>query len=48
MAATLEELVAHLDQQKPDTKVVVWAHNSHLGDARATQQGRGGEQTCTR
>ncbi|HYF62371.1 MAG TPA: erythromycin esterase family protein, partial [Herpetosiphonaceae bacterium] len=20
-----------------------WAHNSHLGDARATQQGRGGE-----
>ena len=22
---------------------VVWAHNSHLGDARATQMGDGGE-----
>ncbi len=25
------------------TKVVVWAHNSHLGDARATQMGERGE-----
>lgn len=24
-------------------KVVVWAHNSHLGDARATEMGTGGE-----
>ena len=23
--------------------MVVWAHNSHLGDARATQMGQGGE-----
>jgi len=25
------------------TKVIVWAHNSHLGDARATDMGKGGE-----
>jgi erythromycin esterase-like protein len=24
-------------------KVVVWAHNSHVGDARATEMGAGGE-----
>lgn len=24
-------------------KVVVWAHNSHLGDARATSMAEGGE-----
>ncbi len=24
-------------------KAVVWAHNSHIGDARATEMGRGGE-----
>jgi erythromycin esterase-like protein len=43
MAETLEELVAHLDRQGGYTKVVVWAHNSHLGDARATELGAGGE-----
>jgi erythromycin esterase-like protein len=43
MAETLEALVAHLDKLQPGTRVVIWAHNSHLGDARATQQGRGGE-----
>ncbi|HEV2108140.1 MAG TPA: erythromycin esterase family protein [Thermomicrobiales bacterium] len=43
MAETLDHLVAHLDRQQPGTKVVVWAHNSHLGDARATQMGEGGE-----
>jgi erythromycin esterase-like protein len=38
MAETLEELVAHLDRMtgRP-TKAVVWAHNSHVGDARATE-----------
>jgi len=29
--------------RNPDTKVVIWAHNSHLGDARATQMGVDGE-----
>ncbi|QIR35641.1 erythromycin esterase family protein [Tolypothrix sp. PCC 7910] len=44
MAETLDQLATHLDQQgKPSSKVVVWEHNSHLGDARATAMGRGGE-----
>ena len=25
---------------KPDSKVIIWAHNSHLGDARYTSMGR--------
>src|SRR5205807_2341202 len=43
MFETLDALVAHLDRQGGRTKVVVWAHNSHLGDARATQMGARGE-----
>src|SRR5215207_4982382 len=44
MAETLHALAAHLDGQgRGRAKVVVWAHNSHLGDARATQMGEGGE-----
>jgi erythromycin esterase-like protein len=43
MAETLDQLVAHLDQQGQQTKVVVWEHNSHLGDARATDMGSMGE-----
>ncbi len=43
MAETLEALVAHLDRNGRQTKVVVWAHNSHLGDARATEMGESGE-----
>ncbi|MBW4557197.1 MAG: erythromycin esterase family protein [Trichormus sp. ATA11-4-KO1] len=43
MADTLDQLVAHLDQQGQQTKVVVWEHNSHLGDARATDMGSMGE-----
>ena len=33
----------HFALQKRKAKVVLWAHNSHLGDARATQMGRAGE-----
>jgi erythromycin esterase-like protein len=40
MAETLNALVQHLG---PHSKVVVWAHNSHLGDARATEMGHRGE-----
>ncbi|MHA6323660.1 erythromycin esterase family protein [Roseivivax sp. CAU 1753] len=29
-----------LDHRGPDSKVVVWAHNSHIGDARFTDMGR--------
>ncbi|MGZ4814424.1 MAG: erythromycin esterase family protein, partial [Terriglobales bacterium] len=41
MVETLEALVNHLGPES--AKVVVWAHNSHLGDARATDIGAAGE-----
>jgi erythromycin esterase-like protein len=43
MAETFDALVTHLGRQHSPAKVVVWAHNSHVGDARATQMGRQGE-----
>lgn len=43
MAESLDNLVEHLDRQGNPAKVVVWAHNSHLGDARATQMSKAGE-----
>jgi erythromycin esterase-like protein len=43
MAETLEALAAHLSRQGAPAKLVVWAHNSHLGDARATEMGEHGE-----
>jgi erythromycin esterase-like protein len=43
MAETLHALAAHLEGEGRQAKVVVWAHNSHLGDARATQMGGRGE-----
>ncbi len=43
MASTLEALVAHLEGRRGPSKVVVWAHNSHVGDARATAMGARGE-----
>ena len=43
MADTLDAIVAHLERDGGNAKLCVWAHNSHLGDARATQMGRGGE-----
>jgi len=43
MVDTLNELLAFLDRLQPGARVVVWAHNSHLGDARATEMGERGE-----
>jgi erythromycin esterase-like protein len=44
MMETLDALLEHLSKQNNEqAKVIVWAHNSHLGDARATQMGRSGE-----
>jgi len=43
MAEMLDALVGHLSRQGPRAKIVVWAHNSHLGDARATEMGQQGE-----
>lgn len=43
MAETLDALAAHLETENQNAKIVVWAHNSHLGDARATEMGERGE-----
>ncbi|HXG86515.1 MAG TPA: erythromycin esterase family protein [Pyrinomonadaceae bacterium] len=43
MAETLDALAGHLEEEKQESKIVVWAHNSHLGDARATEMGERGE-----
>src|SRR5947199_8164473 len=43
MVEALNALVGHLDKQNGRAKIVVWAHNSHLGDARATEMGAAGE-----
>ncbi|MRX10238.1 erythromycin esterase family protein [Pseudoduganella sp. FT25W] len=44
MADTLEALRMHLSVRKGGpARLVVWAHNSHLGDARATEMGRRGQ-----
>ena len=44
MAETLDALADHLGRRRGrPAKVVVWAHNSHLGDARATDRAEVGE-----
>jgi erythromycin esterase-like protein len=43
MAHTLDALVEHAGRGGREAKAVVWAHNSHLGDARATEPGEEGE-----
>jgi erythromycin esterase-like protein/predicted phosphoribosyltransferase len=43
MAETVRELLAFLDRSNPGAKLVLWAHNSHLGDARATEMASHGE-----
>jgi erythromycin esterase-like protein len=49
MMETLERVLV---ARGPGTKAVVWAHNSHVGDASATEMGRRGEhnvgQLCRR
>ncbi len=48
MVETLAALREHLGRRVQRPKIVVWAHNSHVGDARATELSRpdqrGGEQ----
>ena len=44
MADTLDALCEHLSKRRGDAaKVVVWAHNSHIGDASATEMGEHGQ-----
>ena len=40
MFETLQSVIAH---RGPKAKVVIWEHNSHIGDARATQMSARGE-----
>jgi len=39
----MAETLAWLRRIRPEAKIVVWAHNSHLGDARATEMSARGE-----
>jgi len=41
MTETLAALIGHYEQGR--SKLIVWAHNSHLGDARATDMSKRGE-----
>src|SRR5439155_19705521 len=43
MAETLLAVEQHLNATGRAAKLVVWAHNSHLGDARYTDMSRRGE-----
>jgi erythromycin esterase-like protein len=43
MAETLDAIHQHLRARGQEGRVVVWAHNSHLGDARFTEMGERGE-----
>lgn len=47
MMETLDALARHLPRAEDGTpaKIVVWEHNSHVGDARATEVGQSGELT---
>ncbi|HEY9686522.1 MAG TPA: erythromycin esterase family protein [Coleofasciculaceae cyanobacterium] len=42
MFETLHALLEFLSRER-EAKVIVWAHNSHVGDARATEMGMHGE-----
>lgn len=43
MAETLHSLAAWLERRHGFARIVVWEHNSHLGDARATEMSKRGE-----
>jgi erythromycin esterase-like protein len=43
MMDSLVALGEHLGKQRTPAKIIVWAHNSHLGDARATEMHERGE-----
>ena len=43
MMSTFEALLGHITRMNGDARAVVWAHNSHLGDARATEMASQGE-----
>ncbi|HEX3873034.1 MAG TPA: erythromycin esterase family protein [Solirubrobacteraceae bacterium] len=45
MADTVEALAVHLGGRRAPARIVVWAHNSHVGDARATETAERGEHS---
>jgi erythromycin esterase-like protein/adenine/guanine phosphoribosyltransferase-like PRPP-binding protein len=45
MAETLDALLDHLSGDGDRSRIVVWAHNSHVGDARATEVSAEGQLT---
>jgi erythromycin esterase-like protein/predicted phosphoribosyltransferase len=45
MAQTVDALLTHLSRRIDTPRIVVWAHNSHVGDARATEVASDGQLT---
>jgi erythromycin esterase-like protein len=43
MLETVQAIEAHLGRPGHHVRLAIWAHNSHLGDARATEMGERGE-----
>ena len=43
MMDILLALMTHINRVQENSRIVVWAHNSHVGNALATQMGRHGE-----
>jgi erythromycin esterase-like protein len=43
MVRALDALVEHLGRAGEPVRAVVWEHNSHVGDARATDMGQAGQ-----
>jgi erythromycin esterase-like protein len=45
MVRTLAHLAAHLRGRSPHARIVIWGHNAHIGDLRATERSRQGERS---
>ncbi len=43
MADTVDNVLKQLAEMKRPQKIIIWAHNSHIGDDRATDMGRRGQ-----
>lgn len=43
MAETVDNILSHLRKRFNHPKLIIWAHNSHVGDARATETGATGQ-----
>ena len=43
MMETLQALTEHLSRDGEPARIIVWEHNSHIGDARATSMGHRGD-----